>query len=59
MTLVSIHSINGKLHCELSKGEFVAEGEAKTFFRALVKTYLKLMMRRIRIFKWREIWTEH
>ncbi len=59
MTTVSIHSSNGKLHCELSKGQFVAKGEAKTFLRALMKTYFKLIIGRIRVFKWREIWTEH
>ena len=61
MTLVSIYSSNGKLRCELSGGGSIMEGEAKTFLGALMKTYLKLMIRRTKeqLFKWREIWTEH
>ena len=59
MTIVSIHSSNGKLHCELSKGRYVAKGEAKTILSALMKTYVKLIIGRIKVFKWREMWTEH
>jgi len=58
MTLVSIRSANGRLYCELSRGEFVAEGEARTILGALVKTYLKLIMRTIKVSKWRIKWTE-
>ncbi len=60
MTLVSIYSFGEKLRCEMSKGASVAEGDAKTFFGVLMKTYFKLMVSRTKqkIFNWRKIWTE-
>ncbi len=59
MTLVSIHSIDGRLRCELKKGKLSVEGEASTFLGALAKTYFRLLITNIKILKRREKWTEH
>jgi len=56
MTLVSIHSIDGKLRCELTQGKLSVEGEAATFIGVLVKTYFRLLIRKLRILKRRETW---
>jgi hypothetical protein len=58
MTLVSIHSIDGKLRCELTQGKLFVEGEATTFIGALAKTYLRLLIRRLKTLKRRETWKE-
>jgi hypothetical protein len=56
MTLVSIHSVGGRLHCELTTGKLSVEGEAATFFGALVKTCYRLLVRKLKTLKRREIW---
>ena len=51
MTLASIYSVGRKIHCELTMGGLSANGEASTFFGALVKTYCRLLFRKLRILK--------
>ncbi len=58
MTLVSIHSIDGKIRCELTQGKLSVEGESTSFIGVLAKTYLRLLIRRMKILKRRETWKE-
>ncbi len=60
MILVTLSSSRGRLHCILDSGIVTAESDSKTVIGALTKTYVKLITRsfKIRIYKWRETWTE-
>lgn len=59
MTLVTLFTREGRLHCRLSDGRTSADGEAKTFLAAIAKTYFKLMSQKLRtkILKRRDQWT--
>lgn len=59
MTMVSMRVVNGLICCEIKNGTLAVKGEAKTFLGVLAKTYFKLIIKRFRIFNWRETWTEH
>jgi hypothetical protein len=58
MTLVSIHNIDGRLRCELTQGKLCVEGESNSFIGVLAKTYLRLLIRKIKTLKRRETWKE-
>ena len=58
MTLVSVHYVNGKLHCDMTNGQLSVEAEASTLFGALAKTYLRLLIRIMKTMKRRKTWKE-
>jgi riboflavin synthase alpha subunit len=59
MITVSLNFAGSRLHCVLNKGSVTAEGDSKTLFGALAKTYIRLVVKSFKTttFKWRKIWT--